>query len=83
MKDYYNILGVAKDASADEIKRSYRALAMRYHPDKNSSVEAEEVFKEITEAYSVLNEPERRKRYDFELFPEGAPVSVAAPRQVG
>jgi len=64
-KDYYDILGVAKDASAKDIKRAYRKLAAKYHPDKNpDNKEAEEKFKEINEAHEVLSDPEKRKKYD-------------------
>lgn len=64
-KDYYKILGVSKSASQDEIKKAYRKLAIKYHPDKNAgNKEAEEQFKEIGEAYEVLRDPEKRKKYD-------------------
>lgn len=64
-KDYYDILGVNKKASDEEIKRAYRKLAMRYHPDRNpNKKEAEERFKEINEAYAVLGDQEKRKQYD-------------------
>lgn len=64
-KDYYNILGVAKTATADEIKKAYRKLAMQYHPDKNpGDKEAEEKFKTAAEAYEVLRDIEKRKIYD-------------------
>lgn len=64
-KDYYKILGVSKSAGQDEIKKAYRKLAVKYHPDKNAgNKEAEEKFKEIGEAYEVLRDPEKRKKYD-------------------
>jgi curved DNA-binding protein len=64
-RDYYDILGVSKNARDDELKRAYRKLAMKYHPDKNpNKKEAEERFKEINEAYAVLSDKEKRKQYD-------------------
>lgn len=64
-KDYYEILGLSRDASDEEIKRSYRRLAMKYHPDRNpNKKEAEERFKEINEAYAVLSDKEKRRQYD-------------------
>ena len=64
-KDYYNILGVSKNATQDDIKKAYRKLAVKYHPDKNSgSKAAEDKFKDIGEAYEVLKDPEKRKQYD-------------------
>lgn len=65
VKDYYKILGVEKTATAEQIKKAYRKLAIKYHPDKNPNDKtAEEKFKEISEAYEVLEDPEKRKKYD-------------------
>lgn len=64
-KDYYQILGVARSASADEIRSAYRKLALKYHPDRNpDNKQAEEKFKEMNEAYQVLSDPQKRTRYD-------------------
>lgn len=63
-KDYYKILGVAKDASQDDIKRAYRKLARKYHPDVSKEADAEVRFKEVGEAYEVLKDPEKRQAYD-------------------
>ena len=65
-KDYYKILGVARDASEQDIKKAYRKLAMQYHPDRNPGKEewANEKFKEINEAYGVLGDPEKKSQYD-------------------
>jgi len=63
-RDYYEVLGVSKTASGDEIKSQYRKLALKFHPDRNKSEEAAEHFKEISEAYAVLSDGEKRKTYD-------------------
>ena len=64
-RDYYEVLGVEKSASADEIKKAYRKMAIKYHPDKNpGDKEAEEKFKEAAEAYDVLSNPDKKQRYD-------------------
>jgi molecular chaperone DnaJ len=64
-KDYYEVLGLQRGASDDEIKRAYRKLALKYHPDRNqNNKEAEEKFKEINEAYQVLSDPQKKAQYD-------------------
>ncbi|CAB0002349.1 unnamed protein product [Nesidiocoris tenuis] len=63
-KDYYKILGISKNATSDQIKKAYRTLALKYHPDKNKSAEAETKFKEIAEAYEVLSDAKKRDLFD-------------------
>ncbi len=64
-RDYYEVLGISKDASEQEIKKAYRKMAMKYHPDKNQgNKESEEQFKEVNEAYEVLSDPQKRRTYD-------------------
>ena len=76
MRDFYEILGVDRGASSDELKRAYRKIALKYHPDKNpDDKSAEEKFKEISEANGILNDPEKRKEYDQ--------FGHAGPRQAG
>ena len=74
-KDYYQILGVTKSSSADEVKRAYRKLALQYHPDRNKTKEAEAKFKEVTKAYEVLSDTQKRQAYDqfgHAAFEQGA-----------
>ncbi|MDQ1279859.1 MAG: molecular chaperone DnaJ [Thermoproteota archaeon] len=64
-RDYYEVLGISKDSTKDDIKSTYRKLALEFHPDRNKSPEAEERFKEISEAYAILSDDEKRKQYDM------------------
>lgn len=63
-KDYYKILGIAKGAGDEDIKKAYRKQALKWHPDKNKAANAEEKFKEIAEAYEVISDPKKREVYD-------------------
>lgn len=63
-QDFYKVLGVSKSATDAEIKSAYRKLAIKYHPDKNKTKEAEEKFKEVTKAYEVLSDSQKRQTYD-------------------
>lgn len=87
-RDYYEVLGVSRNASADEVQQAYRKLARRHHPDVNSDPSAEERFKEINEAYGVLSDPDTRRRYDrfgpdFRSIPEGYEEWVGAGQGAG
>ena len=63
-KDYYKILGLARGANEDDIKKAYRKMALKYHPEKNKTPGAEEKFKEVAEAYEVLSDKRKREIYD-------------------
>ena len=63
-RDYYEVLGISKNATDDEIKRAYRKLAKQYHPDLNKAPDAAEKFKEVNEAYEILSDPQKRQTYD-------------------
>ena len=81
-RDYYEVLGVAKNATAEEIKKAYRKKAIQYHPDRNpGDKEAEEKFKEAAEAYDVLSDADKRARYDqfgHSMGPQGFGGGVLA-----
>src|SRR3989338_4841195 len=82
-KDYYNVLGVSKNATQDDIKKAFRKLAHKYHPDKGGTDETK--FKEITEAYSVLSDDKKRREYDAygQAFPSGSGPSAGAGQGFG
>jgi curved DNA-binding protein len=87
-RDYYEVLGISRNASADEVQQAYRKLARRNHPDVNKDPGAEERFKEINEAYQVLKDPDMRQRYDrfgpnFRQIPEGYEEMAGAGRGAG
>jgi len=86
-KDYYEILGLDRNASTEDVKKAYRKLAIQYHPDKNpGDKEAEEKFKEISEAYEVLSQPEERRKYDqlgHEAYKSGAGAGAGGARGRG
>ncbi len=63
-RDYYEVLGVGRNSDEAEIKKAFRKLALEYHPDRNTSADATEKFREAQEAYSVLSDPENKARYD-------------------
>ena len=67
MKDYYQILGLTKDTDETNIKKAYKKLAFQYHPDKNKSDDAETTFREISEAYDILSDDNKRQEYDYKF----------------
>ena len=69
LNDYYAVLGVSRDASQEEIKKAYRRLARKLHPDVNSGAEAEEEFKRVSQAYDVLSDPQKRQSFDMGADP--------------
>lgn len=81
MKNYYRILGISEHASMTDIKKAYRALAVRYHPDKNPSPEARARFTEITEAYNTLSDPDKKFLYDHQWYKFSHQLVQEAPQQ--
>jgi molecular chaperone DnaJ len=80
-KDYYKVLNLSPSASADEIRKAFRKLALLYHPDKNKTSSAQDVFREIKEAYEVLNDPVKRADYNYSRYVSGAGRSGKPPAQ--
>lgn len=81
-RDYYEILGVPKNSSAEDIKKAYRKMALKYHPDRNKAADAPEKFKEVNEAYEVLSNSDKRSTYDqfgHAAFEQGGPGSAGGP----
>ena len=78
-KNYYEILGVSKDLSESELKKSYRKLALAFHPDKNSAPGASEAFKAVSNTYAVLSDAEKKRQYD--LYGDEEPVRSTASRR--
>ena len=81
-RDYYEVLGVDKNATEDQIKKAYRTIAIKYHPDRNpGNKEAEEKFKEAAEAYDVLHDPQKRQQYEDSMVqvPEDLEALVVHP----
>ena len=81
--DYYNILGVARDATPDDLRKAYRKLAFKFHPDKCKEAGAEEKFKQVNEAYAVLSDVEKRKEYDMFGSTGGGPFGASRGRPGG
>ena len=75
-RDYYEVLGVPRDADAKAVKDAFRGLTLRYHPDRNKAPDATEKFREIVEAYSVLSDPDKRKDYDARGFSSAPGMSM-------
>ena len=81
VRDYYDVLGLSRSTDAQEIRRAYRRLAHRWHPDHNTAPEASERFKEVTEAYGVLSDPKKQARYDKYGYDWKHAAIVIVPRR--